>query len=46
MTIQMLSVTNLKQNQWGEMVVQDIDSKEYGRSLSTVFGAPEKRYAV
>lgn len=28
------------------MVVQDIDSKEYGRSLSTVFGASEKRYAV
>jgi cation-transporting ATPase 13A2 len=28
------------------MVVQDIESKEYGRSLSTVFGASEKRYAV
>jgi cation-transporting ATPase 13A2 len=28
------------------MVVQDIDSKEYGRSLSTVFGSSEKRFAV
>jgi cation-transporting ATPase 13A2 len=28
------------------MVVQGIDSKEYGRSMSTVFGASEKRYAV
>jgi cation-transporting ATPase 13A2 len=28
------------------MVVQGIDSTEYGRSLSTVFGASEKRYSV
>jgi cation-transporting ATPase 13A2 len=28
------------------MVVQDIESKEYGRVLSTVFGASEKHYAV
>lgn len=34
------------ENQWGEFVVQDVESKEYGRSLSTVFGAPEKRYVV
>jgi cation-transporting ATPase 13A2 len=27
-------------------VVQSIDSKEYGRSMSTVFGASEKRYVV
>ncbi|CAG8982112.1 hypothetical protein HYALB_00003204 [Hymenoscyphus albidus] len=32
------------ENQWGEFVVQDVDSKEYGRSLSTVFGTSEKRY--
>lgn len=28
------------------MLVQDIESKYYGRSLSTVFGASEKHYAV
>jgi len=28
------------------MVVQGIDSTEYARSLSTVFGASEKRYSV
>lgn len=27
-------------------MVQDIDFKEYGRSLSTVFGMPEKRYII
>lgn len=32
------------QNQWGEFVVQDVESKEYGRPLSTVFGLPEKKY--
>lgn len=26
--------------------MQDVDSKEYGRSLSTVFGASEKRYIL
>ncbi|PQE16569.1 p-type atpase protein [Rutstroemia sp. NJR-2017a BBW] len=34
------------QNQWGEFVVQDVESKEYGRSLSTVFGLSEKRHAM
>lgn len=33
-----------KQNQWGEFVVQDVEFIEYGRSLSTVFGEPEKRF--
>lgn len=32
------------ENQWGEMVVQDLRSLEYGRSLSTVFGSSEKKY--
>ncbi|KAG9232990.1 hypothetical protein BJ875DRAFT_379522 [Amylocarpus encephaloides] len=32
------------ENQWGEFVVQDIDAKEYGHTLSTVFGATEKHY--
>ncbi|TGO73257.1 hypothetical protein BELL_0377g00120 [Botrytis elliptica] len=32
------------ENQWGEFVVQDVESKEYGRSLSTVFGLSEKKY--
>ncbi|KAI9746524.1 MAG: hypothetical protein M1818_000237 [Claussenomyces sp. TS43310] len=31
------------ENQWGEFVVQNVQSKEYGRSLSTVFGVPEKK---
>ena len=26
--------------------MQDVDSVEYGRSLSTVFGEPEKRYSM
>lgn len=30
------------QNQWGEFTTHDISSQEYGRSLSTVFGSPEK----
>lgn len=34
------------QNQWGEFVVQDVESSEYGRSLSTVFGASEKKYII
>ncbi|TEY80563.1 hypothetical protein BOTCAL_0037g00180 [Botryotinia calthae] len=32
------------ENQWGEFVVQDVELKEYGRSLSTVFGLSEKKY--
>jgi cation-transporting ATPase 13A2 len=32
------------ENQWGEFVVQDMDRKEYCRSLSTVFGVVEKQY--
>jgi cation-transporting ATPase 13A2 len=34
------------ENQWGEFGIQDVESQEYGRSLSTVFGSPEKRYIV
>lgn len=34
------------ENQWGEFVVQDIESKDYGRSLSTVFGISEKRHIL
>ncbi|TVY85195.1 putative cation-transporting ATPase [Lachnellula suecica] len=34
------------QNQWGEFVVQDVEVTEYGRSLSTVFGLPEKKFAL
>jgi cation-transporting ATPase 13A2 len=34
------------QNQWGEFVKQDIQSQEYGRSLSTVFGSPRKKYIM
>lgn len=30
------------ENQWGEFAVQQVDEQEYGRSLSTVFGVPEK----
>lgn len=30
------------ENQWGEFAVQEIEEQEYGRSLSTVFGDPEK----
>lgn len=31
------------ENQWGEFAVQNVDRQTYGRSLSTVFGDPEKR---
>lgn len=36
------------ENQWNEMVILDVDSVDYGRPLSTVFGAPPKmaRYAL
>ncbi|KAB8299898.1 hypothetical protein EYC80_000142 [Monilinia laxa] len=34
------------ENQWGEFVVQDVETKEYGRSLSTVFGLSEKKYSM
>ena len=30
------------ENQWGEFAVQDVSRQTYGRSLSTVFGDPEK----
>jgi cation-transporting ATPase 13A2 len=30
------------ENQWGEFAVQNVDRQSYGRSLSTVFGDPEK----
>lgn len=30
------------ENQWGEFAVQNVDRQTYGRSLSTVFGDPEK----
>jgi cation-transporting ATPase 13A2 len=31
------------QNQWGEFAIQDIEKVPYGYSLSTVFGATERR---
>lgn len=34
------------ENQWGEFVIQEVVSQEYGRLLSTVFGTPEKRYMI
>ncbi|KAH7321459.1 hypothetical protein BKA65DRAFT_463538 [Rhexocercosporidium sp. MPI-PUGE-AT-0058] len=34
------------ENQWGEFVVQDVESKDYGRPLSTVFGASQSKYVV
>ncbi|KAL3425620.1 p-type ATPase [Phlyctema vagabunda] len=34
------------ENQWGEFVVQEVESKDYDRSLSTVFGLAEKQYAM
>ncbi|KAF8859586.1 P-type ATPase-like protein [Acephala macrosclerotiorum] len=34
------------ENQWGEFVTQDVESQDYGRSLSTVFGTPEKRFVL
>lgn len=33
------------ENQWGEMSILTVSSRPYDRSLSTVFGAPEKMYA-
>jgi cation-transporting ATPase 13A3/4/5 len=30
------------ENQWNEMAILNVDSKPYGRTLSTVFGAPGK----
>lgn len=30
------------ENQWGEFAVQEVSRQTYGRSLSTVFGDPEK----
>jgi cation-transporting ATPase 13A3/4/5 len=30
------------ENQWNEMAILDVDSRPYGRSLSTVFGTPGK----
>ncbi len=30
------------ENQWNEMTILEVDSKPYGRPLSTVFGAPGK----
>ncbi len=30
------------ENQWNEMAILDVDSKPYGRPLSTVFGSPRK----
>jgi len=30
------------ENQWNEMAILNVESKPYGRVLSTVFGAPEK----
>lgn len=32
------------ENQWGEFAVQQVQAQTYGRSLSTVFGDPEKRH--
>jgi len=31
------------ENQWGEFAIQSIEDQTYGRSLSTVFGDPEKQ---
>jgi hypothetical protein len=36
---------DLRKNQWGELVLQAVQTHEYGRSLSTVFGSSEKKYA-
>lgn len=33
------------ENQWGEMAILDVKRQPYDRSLSTVFGAPEKMFA-
>lgn len=31
------------ENQWNEMGILEVDSKPYGRALSTIFGAPGKK---
>lgn len=33
------------ENQWNEMAILDVDSKPYGRALSTVFGSPGKKFS-
>lgn len=33
------------ENQWNEMGILDVDSKPYGRALSTVFGSPGKKFS-
>lgn len=33
------------ENQWGEFVVEEVQSLEYGRSISTVFGNGDKKYS-
>lgn len=33
------------ENQWNEMAILDVDSKPYGRALSTVFGHPSKKFS-
>ncbi|KAI9751064.1 MAG: hypothetical protein M1815_001393 [Lichina confinis] len=30
-------------NQWGEIIVQDVQQRSYGKTLSTVFGEPEEK---
>ncbi|KAH8598033.1 hypothetical protein B0O99DRAFT_506557 [Bisporella sp. PMI_857] len=34
------------ENQWGEFVLQDVESFEYGRSLSSVFGVTKKKHIL
>ncbi|PSN71127.1 P-type ATPase-like protein [Corynespora cassiicola Philippines] len=34
------------ENQWGEFAIQNVDRQTYGRSLSTVFGDPEKTHRM
>lgn len=34
------------ENQWGEFAIQPVNAQPYGRSLSTVFGDPEKRRRI
>lgn len=31
------------ENQWGEIAVQDVQQRSYGKTLSTVFGEPEEK---
>ena len=35
----MQTIAELKQNQWGEMTLQNLNRKPYGHALSTVFGS-------